>query len=106
MKKTVILVCVLWLATVIFPAMLLRDKTDEPVLETNLPDGTVDEIPDNYIVETMAEVSRDAAVTVEVMENGEIVALQLDEYLAGVLAAGDAGLISGGSFEGAGCRRA
>ena len=87
MKKTVILVCVLWLATVIFPAMLLRDKTDEPVLETDLPDGTVDEIPDNYIVETMAEVSRDAAVTVEGMENGEIVALQLDEYLAGVLAA-------------------
>lgn len=87
MKKTVILVCILWIATVVLPTVFLRDKTDGPVIETVLLDNTDVEGTDDNTLETMEEVFQDAAVTVEVMENGEIIALQLDEYLAGVLAA-------------------
>ena len=87
MKKTVILVCVLWLATVMLPALLLRGKTDEPVLETVLPSGDADVLPSGSVIDVVADLSRDAAVTVEVMVEGQKVALQLDTYLAGVLAA-------------------
>ena len=87
MKKTVVFVCVLWLATVLLPALLLQNKTDEPVLETNLPSDGAQEPPDGGVIDVVAELPRDAAVTVEVMVEGQKVALQLDAYLAGVLAA-------------------
>ncbi len=79
--------CVLWLATVLLPALLLQNKTDEPVLETNLPSDGAQELPDGGVIDVVAELPRDAAVTVEVMVEGQKVALQLDAYLPGVLAA-------------------
>lgn len=87
MKKTVILVCVLWIATVVLPAMLLQNKTDEPVLGVDLPSDETLAPPSDSVADVAAEVSRDAAVTVEVMVGGQKTALQLDSYLTGVLAA-------------------
>ena len=39
MKKMVLLVCVLWLTTVMLPVFLLRNQTDEPISEAEMAEN-------------------------------------------------------------------
>ncbi len=87
MKKTVFLVCVLWVATVMLPVFLLGYKTDEPAPGAVAPDDRAEEAAGEEAAGVFSEVSQDAAVTVNVMVGEKEVSLRLDEYLAGVLAA-------------------
>ena len=72
------------------------------MLETNLPSDGAQELPDGGVIDVVAELPRDAAVTVEVMVEGQKVALQLDAYLPGGTGGGDARVVSGGGAESAG----
>ncbi len=86
MKKMVLLVCVLWLTTVMLPVFLLRNQTDEPISEAEMAENGT-EVSLDETTSVASEILQDTTVTVNVMVAGQEVSLCLDEYLSGVLAA-------------------
>ena len=88
MKKTVLLVGLLWLVTVLSPILLQKGETRNFEGETSLLSENLEtDGAESSTVTALAEVSQDATVLVDVMVSGKKLSFPLDEYLAGVLAA-------------------
>lgn len=70
MKKMVLLVCVLWLTTVMLPVFLLRNQTDEPISEAEMAENGT-EVSLDETTSVASEILQDTTVTVNVMVAGQ-----------------------------------